>query len=159
MSRPAWSIREAREADAAAILECLAAAFEPYRGLYSDQGFYDTVLTPETIRGRMSEMTVFVSVTESGEVVGTIACKADGEEGHLRGMAVLPERQGCGVSAQLLETAEQHLRDHGCLRITLDTTAPLKRAMRFYERHGYQPSGKVSNFFGMALYEHEKIIR
>jgi GNAT superfamily N-acetyltransferase len=153
------SVREAKEQDAAAILKCLALAFEPYRAMYSEQGFYDTVLTPESIGRRMSEMKVFVSTTDSGDIVGTIACKADGEEGHLRGMAVRPEWQGCGVSAQLLQAAEHDLRDQGCARITLDTTAPLKRAMRFYERHGYRASGKVSDFFAMALYEYEKVIR
>jgi|SRR5581483_2328086 len=153
------SVREAREEDAAGILKCLATAFEAYRAEYSEAGFYDTVLTPETIARRMSEMSVFVATTDSGEIVGTIACKAEGEEGHLRGMAVAPGWQGRGLSALLLERAEQHLRVQGCSRISLDTTAPLKRAMRFYERHGYRASGRISDFFGMPLYEYEKILR
>lgn len=158
MFRPAFSIRTARDEDASGILHCLAVAFEPYRPLYSQQAFSDTVLTRETIGKRMSETTVFVAVIDTGDVVGTIGCRAAATEGHLRGMAVRPQWQGSGLSVLLLETAEQHLWDNGCSRITLDTTGPLKRAMRFYERHGYRASGRVSDFFGMPLYEYEKVI-
>jgi hypothetical protein len=43
--------------------------------------------------------------------------------------------------------------------VTLDTTAPLVRAIRFYERNGYARSGAVSNFYGMQLYEYRKVLR
>ena len=37
-------------------------------------------------------MCVLVAVNDAGSIVGTIACAlVDAEEGHLRGMAVLPE--------------------------------------------------------------------
>ena len=41
-------------------------------------------------------------------------------------------------------------------RVSLDTTEPLRRAVRFYERHGFRPSGRVSDFFGMPLFEYVK---
>jgi GNAT superfamily N-acetyltransferase len=71
----------------------------------------------------------------------------------LRGMAVLPDWQGSGVASTLLQAAEAEIRNQRCKRITLDTTEPLARAMRFYARHGFTRSGRVSNFFGMPLYE------
>ena len=79
-------------------------------------------------------------------------------EGHLRGMAVLPSHLGAGVAGQLLTTAERELRDQQCVRITLDTTEPLRRAVRFYEKHGYRPSGRVTDFFGTQLVEYEKTL-
>jgi len=93
----------------------------------------------------------------AGRAVGTIGCQAglDGE-GHLRGMAVLPGWQGAGVVQALLETAEGALRARRCVRITLDTTEPLRRAVRFYERNGYRPAGRVMDFYGMPLYEYAK---
>ncbi len=115
------------------------------------------MLTPETVAERFKSMSLFVAVGETGKVVGTIGCaRAGDQEGHLRGMAVLPEWQGSGVAEQLLKQAEAELRDLGCRRVTLDTTAPLKRAMRFYERHGYTATGRVADFFGMPLYEYAK---
>lgn len=102
-------------------------------------------------------MIVFAAVFESGEVIGTIACKAQKNgEGHLRGMAILPMWQGRGVSKRLLDRAELRLREGGCDRITLDTTKPLTRAIRFYERNGFRATGRIVDFFGMPLFEYEK---
>jgi GNAT superfamily N-acetyltransferase len=154
---PKISLRTATYDDAAGILACLQAAFADYRGLYAPAAFLDTVLTPETLRGRLVNMDVFVALFPSGQIVGTIACHLiSPEEGHIRGMAVVPEWQGAGIATQLLERAEAELRRRRCARITLDTTEPLQRAMRFYERHGYRRSGKISDFFGMPLFEYHK---
>ena len=152
-------IRRATPDDAAAILDCLQIAFEPYRQYYSPEAFADTTLTPETLPARMAEMTILVAATPSGEIAGTIAlAAADAHEGHLRGMAVRSEWQGQGIAESLLNAAEARLRALGCRRITLDTTAPLQRALRFYERLGYRRSGKVTDFFGMPLFEYEKLL-
>jgi GNAT superfamily N-acetyltransferase len=155
-SKTSASIRPATPSDAEAILACLRAAFEPYRNRYTPEGFLDTVLTPTTIQERLAAMSVLVAVTLDGHTVGTVAYQVAGDEGHLRGMAVLPAHAGTGVAHQLLESAERELRDRGCSRISLDTTEPLRRAIRFYERHGFRPSGRVSDFFGMPLFEYGK---
>jgi ribosomal protein S18 acetylase RimI-like enzyme len=55
-----------------------------------------------------------------------------------------------------MRAAEAELAARSCQQITLDTTEPLQRAMRFYESHGYQRSGKVTDFFGMPLHEYVK---
>ena len=139
------------------ILDCLRCAFEPYRERYSAEGFRDTVLTPSTIHDRLASMAVLVATTPDGATVGTVAWQVAGPaEGHLRGMAVLPAHVGAGVGDQLLTAAERALRERGCIRISLDTTEPLQRAIRFYEKHGYRPSGRVSDFFGMPLVEYVK---
>jgi len=139
------------------ILACLAGAFEPYRANYSPSAYLDTVLTLETLPQRLASMQIFVAESANQQIVGTIACaKATGEEGHLRGMAVLPEWQGHGIAEDLLLAAEEALTMQGCTRITLDTTSPLQRAIQFYEKHGYLRSGRVTDFFGMPLYEFAK---
>jgi len=165
-------IRPATPDDAAAILHCLATAFAPYQKDYSPAGFTDTVLTNETVHLRLQQMHVMVAIAD-GKVIGTVAglCNtnmadtnrgktnapdANPGEGHLRGMAVLPDWHGSGVAAKLLSAIEAWLRSKGCKRITLDTTLPLKTAMRFYEKHGYHRSGKIADFFGMELVEYEK---
>jgi GNAT superfamily N-acetyltransferase len=154
-----FRVRRADERDAEAILRCLESAFEPYRESYTPEAFADTVLSSSTIGERLAVMVVFVAETESGGVVGTIGCGVNGDEGHLRGMAVLAEWQGRGVAESLLASAEAFLAGEGCRRITLDTTEQLKRAIRFYEKHGYRASGRVADFFGMQLYEYVKLIR
>lgn len=103
-------------------------------------------------------MTAFVATDAEGGVIDTIAGGVAGgkNEGHLCGMAVLPEWQGCGVAERLLSAVEDRLRSLACSRITLDTTEPLQRAARFYLNHGYRTSGKVTDFFGMQLFEYAK---
>ena len=152
-----FTIRKAQAEDARGILDCLETAFEPYRTSYTLAGFRDTVLTPETIHTRLATMTAFVATDGSGRVIGTVAGgTVDRSEGHLRGMAVLPDWQGRGVAEQLLTTVEGHLRSIGCSRVTLDTTEPLQRATGFYRKQGYRSSGKVGDFFGMQLFEYVK---
>jgi GNAT superfamily N-acetyltransferase len=73
-------------------------------------------------------------------------------------MAVRPGWQGTGLSNSLLLTAENDLREAGCKIITLDTTEPLNRAIRFYEKNRFRPTGKIGCFFGMPLIEYSKAI-
>jgi GNAT superfamily N-acetyltransferase len=150
-------VRKASPHDASAICACLEAAFAAYRSQYTDEGFSHTVLGQDAIKDRMSAMQLFVAVS-MGDIVGTIGCAAEGEDGHLRGMAVLPDWQGAGIAPALLQTAEAALRLLGCKRVVLGTTEPLERAIMFYRQHGYGPAGRVGDFFGMRLHEYEKPI-
>jgi ribosomal protein S18 acetylase RimI-like enzyme len=153
------SIRKAASQDAEDILQCLSRAFAPYRNSYTPGAFMDTVLTPETLRKRFTEMTILVAVDFSGRVIGTIAYRAEQNgEGHLRGMAVLPEWHGSEAAKKLLEQSESDLLDLRCKTITLDTTTPLQRAIRFYEKNGFQATGEVTSFFSMELFSYRKKI-
>ena len=153
------SIRTAEQKDAGAILECLRIAFAPFEASYTADAFLDTVLTEATLAQRMAAMSVWLAVDSTGAVVGTLAGGLIGkEEGHLRGMAVLPSWQGRGVAEKLLRAVEEDLERSGCSIVTLDTTAPLARARRFYEKHGFRLTGKVRDLFGMPLAEHAKVL-
>jgi ribosomal protein S18 acetylase RimI-like enzyme len=150
----AFRIRRAGPADADGVLDCLQLAFEPYRDRYTAAAFEDTVLSAEAIARRFTEMCVLVATSEDGQIAGTIGYQiVDGLEGHVRGMAVLPAHLGSGVAKRLLEAVETDLRQAGCSRVSLDTTEPLQRAARFYERNGFRFSGIVRDFFGMRLLE------
>ena len=163
MAARSFTVRGASEGDSAGILACLHAAFEVYRNLYSPEAFADTVLAAATLQQRLASMRLFVAISDAGEVVGTIGChvvesSASSKEGHIRGMAVLPAWQGSGVAAQLLKSAETELHTRGCSWISLDTTEPLVAAQRFYEKNGYNRSGKITDFFGMPLIEYVKTL-
>ena len=152
-------IRRGRPQEAAQILVCLREAFAPYRSSYTTGAWQDTVLNAETLRARLDEMTVLVAVNGDEHVVGTIAYKIEHEgEAHLRGMAVHPGMHGLGVAQALLERVEAELRESGCKAISLDTTRPLQRAIRFYEQNGFYATGAVTPFFGMELIGYRKEI-
>ncbi len=153
------TIRRATRADIPGMISCLAAAFAPYESQYTPAAYADTVPAAEAAERRLREMTVLVAEDASG-VVGTIAAAAVGAgEGHVRGMAVRSAHQGRGLAERLLGAAEEELLRRGCSRVTLDTTQPLRRAIRFYERSGYRPTGAARDFFGMPLLEYAKELR
>lgn len=152
------TIRKALAAEAGGVRRCLASAFEPFRYQYTRGAFEDTVPTVEAIRERMAHMTVYIAVAGTREIVGTVAYGVEGGEGHLRGMAVQPAWQGHGAAERLLRAVENDLIAAGYRRITLDTTDPLQRAIAFYRRNGFVPSGNVADYFGMSLYEYVKAL-
>ena len=148
-------IRPAQAGDEGGILQCLAAAFEPYRADYTLEAYADTVLDRSALAVRMQHMHVLVA-SSAGKIVGTVAGSMAEREGHLRGMAVLPELRGSGLAAALLTEIEIWLKNRGCKRITLDTTLPLNAAIKFYENNGYKRSGRLEDFFDMPLVEYVK---
>jgi predicted N-acetyltransferase YhbS len=149
--------RRAQVTDAEAIASCLSAAFAQHHDEYTAGAYADTVLNSDGVRRRLQEMCLFVAISD-GEIVGTVGCVVNGSEGRLRGMAVLPDWQGTEVALALLRTAEAALKQNGCGQVTLGSTAPLMRAIRFYSRNGYSASGRVTDFFGMPLYEYRKLL-
>jgi ribosomal protein S18 acetylase RimI-like enzyme len=152
-----YMIRRAGPEQLPGVVACLEAAFERHRSAYTQGAFEDTVPNLEAMTRRLEQMTIFCASDKSGHVVGTVACGVTSPgEGHLRGMAVLPEFQGLGVAEGLLNAVEKELRAHACARMTLDTTRPLARAIRFYTRHGFVHTGIVTDFHGMPLFEYEK---
>lgn len=150
-------LRKAAIDDAEAIVDCMRRAFEEYKDAYTPGAFADTVPDANGIRQRLEEMSLLVAVS-ANTIVGTIGYSVNGTEGHLRGMAVIPEWRGCGAASALLRNVEAELQASGCTVVTLDTTQPLERAIRFYEKNGFVASGKVSIFFGMQLYEYSKLL-
>ena len=153
------NIRLASPGDAEGIANCLAVAFQPYRIDYTPGAFHDTILNVNGIIARMDKMTILVAENEIARLVGTVAFTAVSlDEGHIRGMAVVPDFQGKGVARQLLAAAETSLHNLGCSRATLDTTKLLERAILFYTRNGYRATGTVKDFFGMSLFEYMKIL-
>ena len=148
-------IRPADPGDEHGILYCLAAAFAPYRVSYTPEAYADTVLDEASLADRLQRMHVLVA-SSAGEIAGTVTASLAEAQGHLRGMAVLPECRGKGLAAALLTAIERWLKDHGCNRVTLNTTLPLQAAIKFYEKNGYRRSGRISDFFGMPLVEYVK---
>jgi N-acetylglutamate synthase-like GNAT family acetyltransferase len=155
-----YIVRKAEPKDAKGIHEVILAAFEEFREYYSPEGFTDTVMSEEIALRRINRMTLFVAIDQKDNIIGTIGWKnIDEKEGHIRGMAVHPNYQGKKSPAtKLLQMVEEDARSRGVSFLTLDTTAPLKRAQGFYKKHGFRETGKRGNFFGITIYEFVKEI-
>ena len=148
-------IRRGRQADLESVWTCLSDAFAPFKSAYTPAAYADTVPDFENLQRRLQTMVVFVAEL-SGRIVGTVSISTShASEAHLRGMAVVPSAQGKGIAQQLLSAAIDHCRSAGCTRVTLDTTAPLRAAIRFYEKNGFRATGRIADFFGMKLFEYD----
>jgi GNAT superfamily N-acetyltransferase len=145
--------------DVTGIRACLWSAFEPYRSRYTARAFALTVLTDRAARIRLRRMAVLVAVDPHEGIVGTVAVqRLSASHAHLRGMAVDPRWRGKGVATALLRSALSiavggSLRPH---RVTLETTPPLRTAMRFYARSGFRRTGTRRRWCGMSLIEYER---
>ena len=105
-------------------------------------------------------MILYVATDQRKRIIGTIGWqKVDNKEGHIRGMAVIPNRQGKNSPAiALLRIVEEDAKSEGCTLLTLDTTAILERAQSFYRKCGFKKTGKTGDFFGSTIYEFAKEI-
>ncbi|MFX1590544.1 MAG: GNAT family N-acetyltransferase, partial [Promethearchaeota archaeon] len=119
-----FTIRLATIKDAKAVHEVLLAAFAEYTCFYSAEGFADTVLSEERAKDRIKEMKVYVAIDQHGKIIGTIGWqKLNENEGHIRGMGVIPIQQGKDSPAiSLLRQVERDAQLEGCKILTLDTT-------------------------------------
>ena len=148
-------IRRGGQADLEGVRACLSDAFAPFKSAYTPAAYADTVPDFEKLQRRLQTMVVFVAELP-GRIVGTVGVSTSHtSEAHLRGMAVVPSAQGKGIAQQLLSAALDHCKSAGCTRVTLDTTAPLRAAIRFYEKNGFRATGRIADFFGMELFEYE----
>lgn len=152
-------VRRAVGVDIPGILHCLRTAFEPYRPDYSPGAYLGTILTARSAARRLQNLVVFVTKGIRGEIIGTVSLqRVSPSHGHLRGMAVLPERQGSGTGGALLDAALMLARQRRYRRVTLEITAPLLRARRFYVRHGFRRTGRTRVWRGMVLTEFEIVL-
>lgn len=58
---------------------------------------------------------------------------------NIHDIAVLPAHRGAGVGQALLAAAEQHARNRGCCKLTLEVLTGNARALSSYLRFGFAP--------------------
>lgn len=58
---------------------------------------------------------------------------------NVHDVAVLPAWRGRGVGQALLAACEQHARQRGCCKLTLEVLTGNARALKSYERFGFAP--------------------
>lgn len=152
LRRQQYSIRKAKGQDSPGILACLREAFEEFRERYTPGGFLETVLRPNTLRERLEAMSVVVrSIPGSKLSARSPRAWSVSRKGIFGGWRCCPRCAVPELPRELLRRTEAELARFRCARVTLDTTEPLPRAVRFYEKHGYRRSGKTKDFFGMLL--------
>ncbi|MBA2288283.1 MAG: GNAT family N-acetyltransferase [Ktedonobacteraceae bacterium] len=152
-------IRRATTADVVSIASVLLASFVEYEPAYTREGFAATTPQQEQIQRRMSEGPVWVALLD-GAIVGTVSAFIKGEVLYIRGMAILPGARGQNIGTRLLEQAEEFAVTHGCSHLFLGTTPFLTRAIRLYERYGFQRIDEgPHDLFGTPLFTMIKTLK
>lgn len=134
---PAIQIRLATVDDLPSLASLMYDSFVEYRSSYTDGGFAATTPTSDQLLQRLHEGPIWVA-TKDDALLGTVSVVARGEDLYIRGMAVLPQARGLGLGALLLKTAKDFALAHAHKRLTLSTTPFLDKAIRLYERYGFQ---------------------
>ncbi len=151
-------IRLADSRDAPAIATLLADSFAEYKSLYTSEGYAATAITSEQVANRISEGPVWVALADES-VAGTVSVVVRGESLYVRGMAVRPSARGQRIGERLLAQVERFAESNGIRRLFLSTTPFLNRAIRLYERQGFQRTDPGSHdLYGTPLFTMEKLL-
>jgi len=150
--------RLAESRDAPAIATLLADSFAEYKSLYTSEGYAATAITSEQVANRISEGPVWVALADES-VAGTVSVVVRGESLYVRGMAVRPSARGQRIGERLLAQVERFAESKGIRRLFLSTTPFLDRAIRLYERQGFQRTDQGSHdLYGTPLFTMEKFL-
>jgi putative acetyltransferase len=148
--QPVVRIRRAKQRDSAAIELVLRESFREYEPDYSPEAFYITTPGKHEIEDRIKRWTVWVAL-HANVIVGTVSAHSEGSALHIRSMAVHPSIRGQGIGKLLLARVEDFACANGYKRLILNTTPFLTRAIRLYERFGFEFTGAKQKWFGTRL--------
>ncbi len=107
-----------------------------------------------SVGGRMEDVIVALS---GDEIVGYVNPVLDGDDAWIGGLGVVPSMRNRGVGKALMAAAEEHAKDGGAKRVTLEVIEGNLVASRLYEGLGYRPNavylsaeGKAAHYAGFG---------
>ncbi|RZK52700.1 MAG: GNAT family N-acetyltransferase [Hymenobacter sp.] len=92
------------------------------------------------------QATLLKYVEATGALTGCVYLEPKGRHLYLSTLAVAPEAQAQGVGRRLLAAAEAQARQLNCSRILIAVLDARPELLAWYERHGYQRTGKSEPF-------------
>ena len=110
------------------------ASIRPLVNAFLEKQWFSTVMA---LRGKLVDMTKAdgVVVTDAGEIVGLMTYELRGDTLEILSLDSLRETQGVGTA--LIHRALDAAKQAGCRRIVLVTTNDNIRAIRFYQKRGF----------------------
>jgi predicted N-acetyltransferase YhbS len=139
-------VREAKDADVAAVDAVLRAANAQFAHILPPALYRAYLANVLDIRGRLDESRLLVAEHE-GRIVGTITLYPDasregwGWPSHwtgIRAVAVAPSARGLGIGRALAVTCIERSRALGALAVCLHTASFMGAAVAMYERLGFR---------------------
>ncbi|HQR17929.1 MAG TPA: GNAT family N-acetyltransferase [Gemmatimonadales bacterium] len=138
MSRPDFAVpRRATQRDIPALARVINAAYKV------EEFFLNAPRTSEAdLRAKLdSPASVFLVLDgrEPGTLAGAVHVELRGERGYFGLLSVDPARQGEGLARVLVEAAEAHCRQAGCVALDIDVVNLRTELPAFYARFGLLP--------------------
>lgn len=100
-----------------------------------------------TVEDMASDDTTVFLARDGDEAVACGALRRHGDGvGEVKRMYTIPERQGAGIDARILERIESLARAEGLTRLVLETGHVHHAAYRVYERGGFTRCGPVLDY-------------
>ncbi|MGB6143641.1 MAG: GNAT family N-acetyltransferase [Rhodanobacter sp.] len=128
-------IRRCRDDERATILAIIQAAAEAYRGVIPDDCWHEPYMTLRELDGEIAAGVEFRGYEMDGALVGVMGVQAVRDVDLIRHAYVLPGQQGRGIGGELIT----HLRRKSARRMLVGTWSAADWAIRFYQRHGFEP--------------------
>lgn len=94
----------------------------------------------EMVRGFLDKGTFLIAEDQRG-VAGCVYTEVRGDRGYLGLLSVDPARQNNGLGRLLVEAAEEHCRQLGCVAMDLRVVNLREELPAFYRRLGYAENG------------------
>jgi len=149
-------IRIATEADCVAISKLLFQAFEAFEKDYTKGGFAATTISPEEVKSRIAKGIIWLAILNN-KIVGTVSTFKNENTILIKSMAVHPDARGKKIGLQLLQQVENHAIADGAKYLYLNTTPYLKKAIRLYEKFGFEIINEPPyELFGTPLFNMRK---
>ena len=118
--------------------------------------------TPEEIALGLTQPGAFALVAEVQDqvIAFVLAYRKKRRLGHIMTIDVRPEFRQMGLGNQLMELAEQRLRQNGAARVILEVSVQNDNAIRFYQRLGYATKRILPRYYpdGTDAYLMEKAV-
>jgi GNAT superfamily N-acetyltransferase len=132
------TIRRCTPADLEAIVAIVNGAAEAYRGVIPADRWHEPYMPMGELVGEIAAGVEFWGYEDESELVGVMGIQDVGDLDLIRHAYVLPGLQGRGIGSALLE----RLADRAPRPLLVGTWAAAEWAIRFYERHGFEPVGR-----------------
>jgi GNAT superfamily N-acetyltransferase len=129
------NIRRCRDDERATILAIIQAAAEAYRGVIPDDCWHVPYMSPRELDDEIAAGVEFRGYEMDGVLVGVMGVQSVRDVDLIRHAYVLPGQQGRGIGAELIT----YLRRQSARRMLVGTWSAADWAIRFYQRHGFEP--------------------
>jgi GNAT superfamily N-acetyltransferase len=132
------TIRRCRDDERDEILAVVNAAAEAYRGVIPADRWQEPYMPRRELDDEIAAGVAFWGYEEGDGLLGIMGIQAVDDVDLIRHAYVTPERQRRGVGSSLIE----HLEHSATRPLLVGTWAAADWAIRFYERHGFEPASR-----------------